>query len=117
VSPAVPQSLSSSIPCASAQLYPASCPLESDVHGDPAKVGGDSSAAEVSSDSVAEESDFEGVTVTAGALPTSALEWVSSKTKPTAMSHMGDVPESLASASIFARDSGDHTNAQSRTQF
>ena len=85
VSPAVSQSLSSSIPCSSAQLYPASCPLQSDVHGDPAKVEEGRSAAEVSSDSVEEESEFEGVDVTAGVLPTSVLEWVSSKTNPTAM--------------------------------
>ena len=85
MSPAVSQSLSSSIPCSSAQLYPASCPLQSDVHGDPAKVGEVPSAAEVSSDSVAEESEFEGVDVTAGVTPTSVLEWVRSKTNPAAM--------------------------------
>jgi hypothetical protein len=66
-------------------LYPASCPLQSEVHGDPAKVGEVRSAADVSSDSVAEESEFEGVNLTAGVLPTSVLEWVSSKIKPTAM--------------------------------
>jgi hypothetical protein len=85
VSPAVSQSPSSSISCSSAQLYPASCPLQSDVHGDPAKVDGVRAVAEVASDSVAEESEFEGVGVNAGVLPISVLEWVSSKTKPAAM--------------------------------
>jgi hypothetical protein len=56
------------------------------VHGEPAKVEEVRFAAEVSSDSVAEESEFEGGNVTAGVvLPTSVLEWVSSKTNPTAM--------------------------------
>jgi hypothetical protein len=66
-------------------LYPALCPLQSDVHGDPAKVDGVRAVAEVASDSVAEEPEFEGVGVNAGVLPTSVLEWVSSKTKPAAM--------------------------------
>ena len=66
MSPAVSQSLSSSIPCSSAQLYPASCPLQSDVHGDPAKVDGVRAVEEVSG--------FEGVDVTARGLPTSVLE-------------------------------------------
>ena len=39
----------------------------------------------VSSDSVAEESELEGVDVTAGVLSTAVLEWVKSKTNPTAM--------------------------------
>jgi hypothetical protein len=54
------------------------------VHGVPAKVEEVRSAAEVSSDSFAVDSEFEGVDVTAGVLPTSVLEWVSSKTNPTA---------------------------------
>ena len=85
MSPAVSQSLSSSITCSSAQLYPASCPLQSDVHGDPAKVAAVRSTAEVSSDLVAEESELEGVDVTEGVLLISVLEWVSSKTNPTVM--------------------------------
>ncbi len=85
MSPAVSQSLSSSIPCSSAHLYPASCPLQSDVHGDPAKVGETRSDAELSSDSEAAESVLDGVDVTAGVLPTFVLEWVSSKTNPTEM--------------------------------
>jgi len=74
VSPAVSQSLSSSIPCSSAQLYPASCPLQSDVHGDPAKDEEVRSVAEIPSDSVAKESELEGVDVAAGVLSTSVLE-------------------------------------------
>jgi hypothetical protein len=85
VSSAVSQSLSSSIPCSSAQLYPASCPLQSDVHGDPVKVGEFRSVAEVSSGAIAEESEFEGVNLAAEVLPTSVLEFVSRKTNPTAM--------------------------------
>jgi hypothetical protein len=55
------------------------------VHGDPAKVEEVRSSVEVSSDSFADESEFEGVDVTAEVPPTSVLEWVSSKTNPTAM--------------------------------
>ena len=43
------------------------------------------SVAGASSDSVADESESEGVDVTEGELPTSVLERVSSKTNPTAM--------------------------------
>jgi hypothetical protein len=55
------------------------------VHGDPAKVWDVRSAAEVSFDSVAEESELEGVDVITGVLPTSVLEWVRRKTNPAAM--------------------------------
>jgi len=52
VSPAVSQSLSSSMPFSSAQLYPASCPLQSEVQGSPAKVRGFGVVVEVSVDPV-----------------------------------------------------------------
>jgi hypothetical protein len=55
------------------------------VHDVPAKVEDVRSAAEVSSGSFAVDSEFEGVDVTAGVLPTSLLERVSSKTNPAAM--------------------------------
>lgn len=85
MSPAASQSLSSLISCSSAQLYPASCPLQSDVQGDPSKVEEVGSAAEASSDSFAEELEVEGIDVTAGVPPTSVLEWVNNKNNPTAM--------------------------------
>lgn len=85
VSPAVSQSSSSEISCDSAQLYPASCPLQSEVHGDPAKVAEGRSDAELSSDFLAEESESEDVNSAAGLLPAFVLEWARSNVNPTTM--------------------------------
>jgi hypothetical protein len=77
VSPAASQSLSSSMPFSCAQLYPASCPLQSEVHGAPAKVRGFGVVAEVSVDSVAGEEESEEEDTTVGVVGTTGLERVS----------------------------------------
>jgi len=83
------------------------------VHGDPAKVEEVGIAADVSSDSVAVELEFEGVDVTAGVLPTSVLKCVSKKTNPTAMmiAQMTFLPKRVTSlGSIIDRASIERNN-------